>query len=64
MKEAHEIFDGPSKIFKNVSWLINICLNYFMAPAKTLRPQRPPTPPPPHPPPPTYLMYGPLKNAN
>ena len=26
----------PSKILKNISWLINICLKYFMTPTKTL----------------------------
>ena len=46
--EHKKIFCGPSKIFKNVSWPINICLKYFTIPTKTLRP------------PPTYLMYGPL----
>ena len=29
---------GPLNIFKNISWPINICLKYFIAPAKTLRP--------------------------
>ena len=49
MKIEHKkIFRGPSKILKNISWLINICLKYFMTPTKTLRP------------PPTYLMHGPL----
>ena len=47
--EHHEIFGGPSKILKNISWIINICLKYFMTPTKTHRP-----------PPPSYLMYGPL----
>ena len=38
-KEAHKnIFCGPSKIFKNFSWPINICLKIFMAPAKILCP--------------------------
>ena len=37
MKIEHKkIFRGPSKIFKNISWSINICLKYFMAPTKTL----------------------------
>ena len=45
-----ETFCGPSKIFKNMSWLISICLKYFMTPAKTLHPL----------PPPTYLMHDPL----
>ena len=49
MKIEHKkIFHGPSKILKNISWPINICLKYFMAPTKILRPL-----------PPTYLMYGP-----
>ena len=49
MKIEHKkIFRGPSKILKNISWLINICLKYFMVPTKTLQP------------PPTYLMYSPL----
>ena len=43
--EYTKIFCGPSKILKNISWPINICLKYFMAPTKTLRP---PPPPPPH----------------
>ena len=29
---------GPSKILKNISWPINICLKYFMTPTKTLGP--------------------------
>ena len=38
MKIEHKkIFHGPSKIWKNVSWPINICLKYFMAPTKKLR---------------------------
>ena len=38
MKIEHKkIFRDPSKILKNVSWPINICLKYFMAPTKTLR---------------------------
>ena len=45
--EHEKIFCGPSKILKNISWPINICLKYFMTPTKTLRP------------PPTYLLYGP-----
>ena len=52
MKIEHKkIFHGPLKILKNISWPINICLKYFMAPTKTGRP--PPLPP-------TYLMYDPL----
>ena len=39
MKIEHKkIFRGPSKIWKNISWPINICLKYFMASTKTLRP--------------------------
>ena len=38
MKIEHKkIFRGPSKILKNVSWPINICLKYFRTPTKTLR---------------------------
>ena len=38
MKIEHKkIFRGPSKILKNVSWPINICLKYFMTPTKTIR---------------------------
>ena len=49
MKIEHtKIFRGPSKTLKNISWPINICLKYFMAPTKTIHP------------PITYLMYGPL----
>ena len=36
--EHKKMFCGPSKILKNISWPINICLKYFMTPAKTLRP--------------------------
>ena len=36
-KEHKNIFCGPSKIFRNISWPINIWLKYFMTPAKTLR---------------------------
>ena len=36
-KEHKEIFRGPSKILKNNSSQ-SICLKYFMAPSKTLRP--------------------------
>ena len=51
MKIEHKkIFCGPSKIFKNISWPINICLKYFMTPTKSLS-QRPLLA--------TYLMYGP-----
>ena len=49
MKIEHKkIFRGPSKILKNISWSINICLKYFMTPQK---PSDPPS---------IYLMYGPL----
>ena len=56
MKIEHKkIFYGPSKILKIISWPINTCLKYFMAP------QKPSCPPPtPTPYPPTYLMDGPL----
>ena len=38
MKIEHKkIFCGPSKILKNISWPIKICLKYFMTPTKTLR---------------------------
>ena len=38
MKMEHKkIFHGPSKILKNISWPINVCLKYFMAPTKILR---------------------------
>ena len=48
MKIEHKIiFHDPSKILKNISWTINICLKYFIAPTKALRL------------PPKYLMYGP-----
>ena len=37
MKIEHtEIFRGSSKVFKTISWPINICLKYFMAPTKAL----------------------------
>ena len=48
-------FCGPSKVLKNVSWPINICLKYFMTPLKRLR-----TNPPHRPLLPTCLMYGSL----
>ena len=42
MKIEHKkIFCGPSKILKNISWSITICIKYFVAPTKTLN-----TPPP------------------
>ena len=34
--EHKKIFCGPSKILKNISWLINIRLKYSMTPRKTL----------------------------
>ena len=34
--EHKKIFCGPSKVLKNISWPINICLKYFMTPTKTL----------------------------
>ena len=38
MKIEHKkIFRGPSKVLKNISWPIKICLKYFMAPTKTLQ---------------------------
>ena len=38
MKIEHKkIFCGPSKILKNISWPINMCLKYFMTPTKTLQ---------------------------
>ena len=36
--EHKKIFCGPSKILKNISWRINICLKYFMTPTKSLWP--------------------------
>ena len=37
MKIEHKkIFRGQSKILKDISWPINACLKYFMAPTKTL----------------------------
>ena len=52
MKIEHKkMLHDPSKSLKNISWPINKCLKYFMAPTKTLPPPRPPSP--------TYLMYGP-----
>ena len=35
--EHKKIFCGPSKILKNISWPINMCLKYFMTPTKTLQ---------------------------
>ena len=38
MKIEHKkMFRGPSKILKNNSWPINICLKYFLARTKSLR---------------------------
>ena len=45
--EHRKYFMVHQNILKNISWPINMCLKYFMAPQKTLWP------------PPTYLMYGP-----
>ena len=43
MKIEHKkIFGGPPKILKNISWPINVCLKYFMAPHKS--PLPPPSP--------------------
>ena len=36
--EHKKIFCVPSKILKNISWPINLCLKYFVTPTKTLRP--------------------------
>ena len=36
--EHKKIFCNPSKILKNISRLINICLKYLMTPTKTLCP--------------------------
>ena len=37
MKIEHQkMFCDPSKILKNISWPINICLKFFMTPTKTL----------------------------
>ena len=39
MKIEHKKkFRGPSKILKNISWPISVCLKYFMDPTKTLQP--------------------------
>ena len=37
-KVHEDIFCDPSKILKNFSSPINICLKYFIDPPKTLRP--------------------------
>ena len=34
-KPRNKSFGSPSKIFKNVSWPINVCLKYFMDPKNT-----------------------------
>ena len=36
--EHKKIFCGPSKILKNISWPINICLKYFITSTKILQP--------------------------
>ena len=36
--EQKKILCGPSKMLKNISWPINICLKNFMVPTKTLPP--------------------------
>ena len=37
MKIEHKnIFCGPSKILRNISWPINICIKHFIVPTKTL----------------------------
>ena len=47
MKIEHKkIFCGPSKILKNISWPINICLKYLMTSTKTLCLHPPPPLPP------------------
>ena len=39
MKIEHKkIFCGSSKILKNISWPINLCLKGFMSPTNTFRP--------------------------
>ena len=47
--DIKKIFCGPSKMLKNVSWPINICLKCFMTPTKTLHP-------PPLPRTPSYIL--------
>ena len=37
-KEYKKMFCGPSEIYKNISWPINICLKHFLTSAKSLRP--------------------------
>ena len=36
-KIENKIFCGQSKILKNISWSINVCLKYFMTSTNTLR---------------------------
>ena len=36
-KKKRKIFCGPPKLFKSVSWPINVCLKHFMTSSKTLR---------------------------
>ena len=56
--EHKKIFCCPSKILKNISWPIDICLKYFMIPHKNL-----PTPPPLPAPPFSYILnVRPLKH--
>ena len=38
---SRQYFSDPSKIFKKISWLINICPKTFMAHVKTLQPLSP-----------------------
>ena len=35
--ELKKIFCDPSKILKNISWPVSVCLIYFMIPTKTLQ---------------------------
>ena len=56
--EHKKIYCGPSKILKNISWPINVCLKYLMTLTKPICSPLPHSPPP-HPLPPTYLMYSP-----
>ena len=52
--EHRKIFRGPSKILKNISWPINICIKYFTTPQK---------PSAPHPHPSYILSVQSLKNV-
>ena len=36
-KERKKIFLVPSKLLKNISWPIIVCLKYFISPTKTLQ---------------------------